>query len=137
MALYQHFIARGGGQGQRENRTALIVLERVGKTDEAVTTVVDPNCLSAEDVIKLYPLRWKIERLFFDLKDVLSSRGSTLRIRTRIAMQVYLAAMVHAAFRSLRRTPPSRSLPKISFLTLPSSRSSCWKPSGTSKRHAR
>ena len=110
------------GKGKERIELRLIVLERDGKTDEAVTSVMDPKRLSAEDVVKLYPLRWKIERLFFDLKDVLNLKRFYAANPNAVAMQVYAAAMVHAAFRVAQANvaeqvnlPPEELSPKKLF----------------------
>ena len=87
------------GSGKKRIELRLIVLKKNGKTYEAVTNVLDPKRLSAHDVVTLYPLRWRIERLFFDLKDVLNLNKFYAANPNAVAMQVYAAAMVHAAFR--------------------------------------
>ena len=40
---------------------------------ELLTKVLEPTRLTAEEALTLYPWRWKVERLFFDLKEVLQS----------------------------------------------------------------
>jgi len=52
----------------------LIVLKSGGKTYRALTNDMDPSHLSAEDIVALYPMRWTVERLFFQLKVVLNLR---------------------------------------------------------------
>ena len=39
---------------------------------EMLTNVVAPQRLSIRDALRLYPWRWKVERLFFDLTEVLN-----------------------------------------------------------------
>ena len=87
------------GKGDQRLELRLIVLKQDGKTYEAVTNVLDPKRLSAEDVVRLYPLRWTIERLFYDLKDVLNLKRFYAANPNAVAMQVYAAAIVHVAFR--------------------------------------
>jgi IS4 transposase len=53
----------------------------------------------APDVVVLYPRRWNVERLFYDLKVVLNLRRFHAAKPNAVAMQVYAAAIVHAAFR--------------------------------------
>jgi hypothetical protein len=77
----------------------LITLKVAGRIHEALTNVLDPERLSAKDVVALYPLRWKIERLFYDLKVVLDVERFYAANPNAVAMQVYAAAMVHTAFR--------------------------------------
>jgi hypothetical protein len=55
--------------------------------------------LSAEDIIALYPKRWRVERMFYDLKVVLNLQSFYAANPNAVAMQVYAAAMVHSAFR--------------------------------------
>src|SRR5207302_9391939 len=62
---------------------------------ELFTTVLDPQRLSAEEALQLYPLRWTIERLFFDLKEVLNLHRFYAANPNAVAMQIYAAALVH------------------------------------------
>lgn len=66
---------------------------------ELFTTVLDPQVLSAEEALQLYPLRWTIERMFFDLKEVLNLHRFYAANPNAVAMQIYAAALVHTAFR--------------------------------------
>lgn len=99
-----------------------IVLTQGGKTHEAVTNVLDPKRLSAKDIVTLYPLRWTIERLFYDLKDVLNLKRFYAANPNAVAMQVYAAAIVHVAFRIAQgnvaeqvKLPPEELSPKKLF----------------------
>ena len=64
-----------------------------------LTNVVEPQRLSIRDALRLYPWRWKVERLFFDLKEVLNLHRFYTGSPNGVAMQVYAAALVHTAFR--------------------------------------
>ncbi len=66
---------------------------------ELLTNVVEPERLSVRDALRLYPWRWKVERLFFDLKEVLNLHRFYTSSPNGVAMQVYAAALVHTAFR--------------------------------------
>jgi hypothetical protein len=77
----------------------LIRFRKGKKTYEVLTNVLDPRRLSAEDIVELYPLRWEIERLFYDLKIVLNLQRFYAANPNAVAMQVYAATIVHAAFR--------------------------------------
>jgi Transposase DDE domain len=66
---------------------------------EMVTNVLEPEQLSIRDALSLYPWRWKVERLFFDLKEVLNLHRFYTSSAHGVAMQVYAAALVHTAFR--------------------------------------
>lgn len=71
-----------------------------GKTvHELVTNVLDPKRLSAEEALDLYPKRWAVERMFYDLKEVLNLNDIYLSHPNGVAQQVYAAAMVHTALR--------------------------------------
>jgi hypothetical protein len=88
------------GVGSRAIEVRLICLKRGGKTYKAMTNFLDPSKLTAEDVLLLYPLRWQIERLFFTLKVVLNLKEFYAANPNAVAMQIYAAATVHAAFRA-------------------------------------
>lgn len=77
----------------------LVVLQKNGETYEAMTNDLDPEHLSAKDIVQLYPWRWKIERLFFDLKEVLNLNKFYAANPNAVAMQVYATAILHVAFR--------------------------------------
>jgi hypothetical protein len=64
-----------------------------------LTSVLDPRRLAAVDALALYPRRWSIERLFFDLKEVLNLNRVYAGNPNAIAMQVYAAGCVYNAMR--------------------------------------
>jgi Transposase DDE domain len=66
---------------------------------ELLTNVLGPEQLSVSDALRLYPWRWKVERLFFDLKEVLNLHRFYTSSPNGVAMQVYAAALVHTALR--------------------------------------
>jgi hypothetical protein len=73
---------------------------RRGATVRAVlTNVLDPARLSAPEAVALYPYRWRIERLFFDLKEVLNLNRVYAANPNAVAMQVYAAGCVYNAMR--------------------------------------
>ena len=73
---------------------------RRGRTVRAVlTNVLDPARLSAAEALALYPRRWTVERLFFDLKEVLNLNRVYAGNPNAIAMQVYAAGCVYNAMR--------------------------------------
>lgn len=87
------------GTGTNAIELRLIRLKCAGKTYEALTNELDPSRLSAQDVVTLYPLRWRVERLFHQLKIVLNLKRFYCANSNAVAQQVFAAAMVHAAFR--------------------------------------
>ena len=96
--LLEDWVIQAGRKGT-EIELRLVVFKNNGKTYEALTNVLDPERLSAEDVVELYPHRWKVERLFYDLKVVLNLKKLYAANPNAVAMQVFAAAMVHASFR--------------------------------------
>jgi hypothetical protein len=73
----------------RANRVAL----------DSLTNVLDPAKLPADLAWALYPFRWTIERMFYDLKEVLNLHCFYAGNPNAVAMQVYAAAMVYTACR--------------------------------------
>lgn len=96
--IVEDWIVRAG-QGSKALELRFIRFKNGRKTYEALTNVLDPERLSAEDIVALYPHRWSVERLFYDLKVVLKLKKLHAANPNAIAMQVYAAAMVHTAFR--------------------------------------
>ena len=73
---------------------------RHGRTLHALlTNVLDPRRLAATEALALYPQRWTVERLFYDLKEVLNLNRVYAANPHAIAMQVYAAACVYNACR--------------------------------------
>lgn len=111
----QHLISRkqGGGRAVVEEWLVLVgsgqtapvitlrlICFRQGKLHrDLLTNVLDPQMLTAEEALSLYPLRWQIERVFFDLKLVLKLERFYTANPNGVAMQVYAASMVYNSFR--------------------------------------
>jgi hypothetical protein len=93
----EDWLVEAGSQKPRKLR--LIRLKLKGKIYEALTNDLEPNHLKAEDIALLYPVRWQVERLFFDLKVVLNLKKFYTANPNGVAMQVFATAMVHVAFR--------------------------------------
>jgi hypothetical protein len=88
------------GSGQLVPRQALRYIRwRRGGTRYELLTNVPPARLSAEEVVDLYPYRWRVERMFFDLKEVLNLNRLYAANPNAVAMQVYAAAIVYNALR--------------------------------------
>lgn len=66
---------------------------------ELLTDVMEPQRLSAQEAMELYVRRWSIERMFFDLKEVLNLNRLYPANPNAVAMQVYASAMVYTALR--------------------------------------
>jgi len=96
------------GAGVQALDVRLIRLKLRGKTYAALTNVLDPKRLTAEDAVQLYPLRWQIERLFYTLKVILNLKNFYAAHPNAVAMQVFAAASVHVAFRAAQAATADR-----------------------------
>lgn len=67
---------------------------------ELVTNVLASEQLGAEEALDLYRKRWQVERLFFELKEVLNLHRFYAGNLNAVAMQIYAAAIVHLAFKA-------------------------------------
>ena len=93
-------VVAGSGQTAQPQRR-LIRLKREGRTTlELLTNVLDPARLTAQEALETYRARWKVERLYSDLKEVLKlSRFYTANVNG-VGIQVYAAAIVHTALKA-------------------------------------
>lgn len=89
----------GTGRHTPKRTLRLIRWRRGKKALDLYTDVLDPDRLPAETALELYGRRWKIERLFYDLKVVLNLHRFYAANANAVAMQVYAAAIVYAAMR--------------------------------------
>jgi len=64
-----------------------------------VTTVLDPEKLSASAALALYRRRWSVEQMFQDLKQVLRLRRFFASNTNAVGMQLYATAICHVALR--------------------------------------
>ncbi len=69
------------------------------KTYEFATNVLEPERLSAAEIADLYRDRWEVERMFYDLKEVLNLNRFYCGNANAVAMQLYASAIVHTAMR--------------------------------------
>jgi hypothetical protein len=90
----------GTGRGTPTQRLRLIQRKVGRRRIELVTNVLDPQVLSAKEALELYSERWTVERLFYDLKEVLNLHCFYAANPNAVAMQVYAAAIVHVALRT-------------------------------------
>jgi hypothetical protein len=102
---------------------------RGGTRYEVLTNVLAPARLSAEEALDLYPYRWSVERMFFDLKEVLNLNRLYAANPNAVAMQVYAAAIVYNALRVAQsdgaaqvgwepeRLSPAKFFPKVATAT--------------------
>ena len=66
---------------------------------DVVTHVFDPRRLEPVEALALYRERWNVERLFFDLKEVLNPNRFHAANRNAVATQGNACAIVHTALR--------------------------------------
>jgi Transposase DDE domain len=93
-------LVEGKGKKDIPTQTLRWLRGRKGRESlEMVTNCLEPKELSIRDALSLYPWRWKVERLFFDLKEVLNLHRFYTSSPNGVAMQVYAAALVHTALR--------------------------------------
>lgn len=92
-------VSVGSGQTAPVITLRLICFRQGARQRDLLTNVLDPQMLTAEEALALYPLRWKIERVFFDLKLVLKLERFYTANPNGVAMQLYATAMVYNAFR--------------------------------------
>lgn len=84
----------------QRQRVRMIEKKRKGKkTLRLLTSVLDTEKLPAQTALTLYGKRWSVERLFYDLKEVIDLHSFYAGNANAVAMQVYAAAIVHTAMR--------------------------------------
>lgn len=115
-------LVRAGSGQSVEPQMLRCITWRQGRTKRVLlTNVLDPKRLSAEEALSLYPFRWQVERLFFDLKEVLDLHRFYAASPNGVAMQVYGAAILHTALRvsqaeiarDVELEPERLSVPKL------------------------
>lgn len=95
------WLVTAGGRGAAAPTQVLRYIRwRRGATARAMlTNVLDPARLPAAEVLTLYPHRWAVKRVLFDLKEMLNLNRVYTANLNAIAMQVYAAGCVYNAFR--------------------------------------
>jgi hypothetical protein len=98
--LDEWLVVAGGRGADAPAVTLRYIRWRRGATVRALlTNVLDPHQLAAVEALALYPRRWSVERVFFDLKEVLNLNRVYAANPNAIAMQVYAAGCVYNALR--------------------------------------
>lgn len=97
--LEDWLVDAGSGQTAPIQRLRWIRFRMGRVTLDSLTNVLDPKALPADMAWVLYSFRWSIERMFYDLKEVLNLHCFYAGNPNAVAMQVYAAAMVYAALR--------------------------------------
>ena len=120
--LEESLVRAGTPQKKEQQQTLRLVVWTKGKkTVRLLTNVLDPAELSAVDALALYQRRWAIERMFYDLKEVLDLHSFYAANVNAVAMQVHAAALVYVALRVAQariaqqvELPPEKlSVPKL------------------------
>lgn len=98
--VLEDWLVRAGAGRSAPAQTLRYIRWRQGRLCyEVLTNVVTPTQLAAEEALTLYPFRWGVERMFFDLKEVLNLNRVYAANPNAVAMQVYAAAIVYNACR--------------------------------------
>ncbi len=97
--LTDWIVETGGSRTTPPQRLRYIRWQRGATVRAVLTNILDPTRLSAPEALALYPRRWSVERLFFDLKEVLNLNRVYAANPNAIAMQVYAAGCVYNAMR--------------------------------------
>jgi Transposase DDE domain len=128
--LLEDWLVRAGtGATAPRQLLRYIRWRRGGTRYEVLTNVLAPGRLSADEALDLYPYRWSVERMFFDLKEVLNLNRLYAANPNAVAMQVYAAAIVYNALRVAQsdgaaqvdwepeRLSPAKFFPKVATAT--------------------
>jgi hypothetical protein len=97
--LTEWLVDAGSGVSAPSQRLRLIRFKQGRKVRELLTNVLDPKRLTAEEAMDLYPCRWSIERMYFDLKETLNLNRFYPANPNAVGMQVYAGALVYTAMR--------------------------------------
>lgn len=92
-------VEAGSGATAPRQHLRYIRMRRGRITYELLTNVMDSTKLSARTAMALYPRRWNVERMFFDLKEVLNLHRFYAANPNAVALQVYAAAIIYTAMR--------------------------------------
>lgn len=95
----EDWLVEAGGSRGAPQVLRYIRWRRGAAVHAVLTNVLDPRRLVATEALALYSHRWTVERLFFDLKEVLNLNRVYAGNPNAIAMQVYAAACVYNAMR--------------------------------------
>jgi hypothetical protein len=127
--LEDWLVRAGTGVSAPSQTLRYIRWRRAGTRYEVLPNVLAPARLSAEEALDLYPYRWGVERMFFDLKEVLNLNRLYAANPNAVAMQVYAAAIVYNALRVAQsegaaqlgwepeRISPAKFFPKVATAT--------------------
>lgn len=97
--LEDWLVRTGSGVSAPPQLVRYIRWRQSGARYELLTNVLAPARLAAAEALALYPYRWRIERMHFDLKEVLNLNRIYAGNPNAVAMQVYAAGIVYNALR--------------------------------------
>jgi len=97
--LVEYLVEAGSGQTAAKQELRLIRFKKGRQVRELLTNVLDSKRLSAEEAMDLYPARWTVERMYYDLKVVLNLNRVYAANPNAVGMQVYASALVYTAMR--------------------------------------
>jgi hypothetical protein len=97
--LEDWLVPAGSGVSAPTQLLRYIRWRRGGTRYELLTNVLAPTRLAADEALALYPFRWSVERMYFDLKTVLNLNRVYAANPNAVAMQVYAAGLVYNAMR--------------------------------------
>ena len=99
-SLHETIVLAGTPQRRKQQQRLRLIEWKKGKRVlRLLTNVLDPERLTANAAIDLYRRRWSIERMFYDLKEVLNLRRFHTANVNAVSMQVHAAALVYVALR--------------------------------------
>ncbi len=91
-----------GSNGAPRPLVRLIRYRARKKKLDLFVSVLEPTKLPAQKAVELYGLRWGVERMFYDLKEVLNLNRFYAGNPNAVAMQIYAATLVYNAFRVIQ-----------------------------------
>ena len=98
--LTESIVIAGTPQRKKQQQTLRLIEWRTSKRVlRLLTNVLDAERLTATTALALYERRWTIERMFYDLKEVLNLHRFHAANVNAVAMQVHAAAIVYVALR--------------------------------------
>jgi hypothetical protein len=97
--LEEWWVKAGTGSTAKPQTLRYIRFEKGKDKRELLTDVLEPEKLTAEAALDLYVRRWDVERMFFDLKEVLNLHTFYAANPNGVALQVYAAAMIYVSMK--------------------------------------
>lgn len=97
--LEEWWVEAGTGSTAKPQTLRYIRFEEGKVKRELLTDVLESEKLTAEAALDLYARRWDVERMFFDLKEVLDLHTFYAANPNGVALQVYAAAMIYVSMK--------------------------------------